>query len=104
MWTTAESGLYLIAACLPSLRPLLKHIDITTLRSRLSGYSNRIFSRYGTRGDTYQIALEHSIGRKTKVKVAGISSEQLHGNKRLSDCEYERDVPRSISIYQNDGP
>ena len=40
-WTTAEPSLYLIAACLPALRPLLKDfLHVTSfkdLRSRLRG-------------------------------------------------------------------
>lgn len=42
-WTVVETGVYLIAACLPSLRSLLKHLfkdmDIRSIRSLFGGDS-----------------------------------------------------------------
>lgn len=49
IWTTTESGLYLIAACLPSLRSLMplivKHEYFGKFRTKLSGYHSKLFSR-----------------------------------------------------------
>ena len=51
-WTVAETGVYLIAACLPSLRPLFKHIvkdiDIRSVRS-LFGSDSRAHSEKSIR-------------------------------------------------------
>jgi hypothetical protein len=43
IWTTVEPGVYLIAACLPSLRPLLKYLNIPleSARSRLQHRSSK---------------------------------------------------------------
>ena len=55
IWTTAESGLYLIAACLPSLRSLLpliiKHENFGKFRTKLSGYHSKLFSRQKSSAD-----------------------------------------------------
>lgn len=46
VWTTVEPGVYLIAACLPSLRPLFKHAiksaSVVTGRSRLQSHHSRV--------------------------------------------------------------
>lgn len=83
VWTTAESGLYLIAACLPSLRSLLKHIDISAIRSRLLGYSNKMFSRYSHRAGTIQ--------GSGNMKAEAASLEHLHGKRRQASSEFEED-------------
>lgn len=48
-WTLVESGIYLIAATLPSLRPLLRYffkdIKFETLYKNLLGHCTRAFSR-----------------------------------------------------------
>ena len=59
IYTIAESGLYLIAACLPSLRPLgpiiQKHIKENVFRSRLSSSYSRKFLRHRNKTDDRQI-------------------------------------------------
>jgi hypothetical protein len=48
-WTIAETGVYLIASCLPSLRflfkPLFKELDLHNLRCFLSGGDSRDLSQ-----------------------------------------------------------
>lgn len=54
-WTMTEPGVYLIAACLPSLRPIsgkgFQDVAFSTAYSRLVGYSSRTFSTRQKMGD-----------------------------------------------------
>jgi hypothetical protein len=57
IWTTAESGVYLISSCLPSLRSLFnqlfKGVDLRSIRSRFLGYGSRLTSNRSTAGDIH---------------------------------------------------
>lgn len=97
----AESGLYLIAACLPSLRPLLTHVDISTVRSRLMGYSNKMFSRFSGRTNTFQSESGGTMRKTNGTKAAGVSFEHLHVNKRQASSEYGHDY---LELAHTRGP
>ena len=55
-WTCVEPGVYLIAACLPSLRPLVrplfKDIDFSTVYGNIRSMGSKAFKTHRTRTDS----------------------------------------------------
>lgn len=84
VWTTTESGLYLIAACLPSLRSLvpliMNHEYFGIFRKKLSGYHSKLFSRQISHADS----TEDSKGRERGEKMSPATriSSRLRFGKR----------------------
>ena len=75
-WTLVEPGVYLIAATLPSLRPLVRYvfkdIKLDTLYSGLRGCWSRVFSTRKHPGvSTTNILLCPAVGGKTTVTIGG---------------------------------
>ena len=85
VWTTAESGLDLIASYLPSLRPLLQHLDIGSLSSRLSKYRNKVFSGHR---DTLPTANDGTTRDPSRLEAAGVSMEHLRSHERQNSSDY----------------
>ncbi|KAL8863087.1 MAG: hypothetical protein Q9178_000461 [Gyalolechia marmorata] len=104
IWTTAETGLYLIAACLPSLRPLFKHIDFGALRSRLSGYSNKLFSRHTSRKETSLPGMSSTTRNSRKIKAVGVNLDRLHGQKDQASYADGNDQQGLVDCYLDEGP
>ena len=74
-WTCVEPGVYFIAACLPSLRPLLRlvfeKLHLTKAPSRLTTSIGRGRFGGGSRGDTQrsdEVKLSESGGRGSRMK------------------------------------
>ncbi|KAF4637484.1 hypothetical protein G7Y89_g596 [Cudoniella acicularis] len=78
-WSTVEPGVYLIAACLPSLRslfaPLIKKIDLRDVRTRFRRYGSGIAS-YPTDGTLKPVRLTNRSAKKGSSEVRF----QEHGN------------------------
>ena len=104
IWTAAESGLYLIAACLPSLRPLFKHIDFDALRSRLSGYSNKLFSRHTSRKETSLPGISSTTRSSKKTNAVGVNLDRLHGQKDHACYVDGNDQHGLVECYLDEAP
>ena len=94
-WTLAEPGVYLIAATLPSLRPLVRHVFKTLYSSLLDCWSCAFSTRKLLEGSTTAIVLNPAIGGKTTITVSGgvrfAESAKIHDpdaqSKRIPDGE-----------------
>lgn len=99
-WTLVEPGVYLIAATLPSLRPLVRYVfkdvKLDTLYSSLRERWSRAFStRKNLGGSTTNIILSPAVGGRTTMTIGGgvrfARSVMIHdldaNSKRLSDDE-----------------
>lgn len=78
IWTTTESGLYLIAACLPSFRSLvpliMKKEYFSIFRNKLSGYHSKLFSRQTSHADN----TEEIKGREPSEKTSPATRISSH--------------------------
>ena len=108
VWTTTESGLYLIAACLPSLRSLvpliMKHEYVDIFRKKLSGYHSKLFSRQTSHANNTEDSKERERGEKTSSATRkssrlrfgkwthfeqSVSSGDDHTHEGLTACHRE---------------
>ena len=89
IWTTAESGLYLIAACLPSLRSLvpliIKHQYILIFRTKFSAYHSKLFSQNTTGSHTNHVeqAKQQQHEDSEKTSSATTTTTRIGSNHRL---------------------
>lgn len=88
-WTCAEPGVYFIAACLPSLRPLLRSVletvNPTNFLGRSGGSSGkgiRLQDQTRVSGDSEDAVAHHQtpcgINKKTVIQITYDSSDDTH--------------------------
>lgn len=97
IWTIVEPGVYLIAATLPSLRPLLRHVvqnlEISTLFTRLQNFYTRGFCTQRDTGDS-PLAGRHSglggAGLTTTTACSG--TIRFTGFRKLDEDKKQQDL------------
>lgn len=90
-WTLAEPGVYLIAASLLSLRPLVRYVfkDVkwdTLYSSLLYRWSRAFSTRKHSKALTSDILLNPAIGGKTMVTIGG-GGVRFAGSVKIHDLE-----------------
>lgn len=103
-WTTIEPGMYLIAAALPSLRPLLvlifENVDFSTLGSRLLHYRTK---ECLNKTKTRDIALSGRIESSAPTQGEHIGLRQLVDKRDETGFSSLDDSKRLVACYREDG-
>ncbi|KAL2041445.1 hypothetical protein N7G274_005827 [Stereocaulon virgatum] len=97
-WAMVEPGVYFIAATLPSLHPLLRHVfkdlEISTLSIRLRNYYTRAFSPQRKTGDTPPTGMHGGLGKPNfTTKTVGSSSTRSTGFRKLDKHKEQLNLP-----------
>ena len=102
-WTTIEPGMYLIAAALPSLRPLLglifQNVDFSTLGSRLLHYRTKGSLK---KTKTSDIALSGRTGRSAPTQGGRNGFRQLVDKKDETGFSSLDHSKRLVACYRED--
>lgn len=102
-WTTIEPGMYLIAAALPSLRPLLglifQNVDFSTLGSRLLHHRTKESLK---KTKTRDMALSGRSDSSAPTQGERIGFRQLVDKKDETGFSSLDDSKRLVACYRED--
>jgi hypothetical protein len=92
-----EPGVYLIAATLPSLRPLLRRIvkdlEISTLFTRLRSYYTRAFFTQRKTGDTPPTGMHSGSGNANfTTNTVGSGTTRSTGFRKVDEDKKQKDL------------
>lgn len=102
-WTVIEPGMYLIAACLLALRPILRKLSPKEITTRLRGFSGLLRKSDNSRSDD-----THGIRNKARpVKSSNSGFIELQSRHDIRSAIDEITIPPStrdvdLSLRQHD--
>ena len=95
-WTIVEPGVYLIAATLPSLRPLLRHVvkdlETSTLFTRLQSYYSRTLCKQRDTGNIPPAGMHSGLGGASLTTTTACSgTTRSTGFRKLDEDKKQQD-------------
>lgn len=111
-WSMIELGLSIVAACLPTLRPLFGRSSIESWRKSIRSYFTLHLKPFSNRGDgsgsgytsraneNYKPLEERAWNSKTRINVPD-QSAMAQNIYAMQDLESQTEIPKSHIVVQN---